>query len=594
LQALQAVVAWQRLDCGQVLFRQGEPGDTMYIVIQGRLRLTVTDPDGRERILGELGAGECVGEFALLAEGGAAESRRSATVAATRLTDVIALARPHFEAVLARHPHALLNLTRRIIRRQGRLSQGLVLEVGALVVAVVPLQPGLAVVEFAQHLAQALAPLGATLHMDAESFEQRYGKPGAAQTPLDQPASLVIDAWLDERECEQRYVIYSAVPTLDEGGRLTHWARRCLEDADIILLVGAADADPAPAAFDLALPAAHTQARLELVLLHPADCLLPQGTPAWLAARPALQAHHHVRQGRPADLRRLARRLSGRPVGLVFSGGGARGLAHIGVLQALAEANLEVDWVAGASMGALIAGACALDWSHERLVALAAQFSDRRKLLDYTFPYTAITATRRITRLLQELSAGADIADTWRPFFCISANLSRGAEQVHLSGPLWQALRASMAFPAVFAPLLAAGDVLIDGGAANNLPVDHMRRLCPTGLVIGVDMVTKPPLQQPYHFGPSLSGWQALLARFTLLGRPLRAPSLLEIVAGVVDSNSRFRLDVVRPCADLMLAIPVADFGLLDFDQHAAIIKLGYAAAREQLSAWQKAPARLC
>ena len=290
--------------------------------------------------------------------------------------------------------------------------------------------------------------------------------------------------------------------------------------------------------------------------------------------------------GHQTDFRRLARRIAGKPVGLALAGGGARGWAHLGVLQALEEANIEVDWVAGSSMGAIVASGCALGWSSERLCELASKFSNPKKLLDYTFPYASITSTRYITGLMQELFAGANIEDTWRPFFCISANLTDRKEHVHTSGPLWKAVRASMAFPAIFAPILDEGRVLIDGGAANNLPIDRMREMCPTGTVIGVDLLTSSAVSGEYDFGSSLSGWQALLAHIFPSSKKVKAPNLLNIVAGVVESNYYYHLNEVWRCADLLIKVPVQAFGLLEFDKYARIIEAGYRAAQEQLQGY--------
>lgn len=594
LRELQNKLEWRRLNCGEALCRQGEPGDEMYIVLQGRLRFAVEEA-GQQRDLGEVGAGESIGEFALLAESGAPESLRSATVYATRLTDLVVITRPVFEGLLCQYPQALMRLTRRIVRRELLLSKAALPGASALVITALPCQPGLALDEFIQQLAGALAARGSTLAIDADRFEQMYGKPGASQTPLDHPTSLVIDAWLDERERQQQHVIYAASPTLDEMGNLTPWARRCVEDADVLLLVGEAGADPAPGAVEAALPAARSRARLELALLHADDCRAPENTAAWLARRRTgafpPQAHHHVRLGQPADFRRLARRVSGCPTGLVLGGGGARGWAHIGAIQALEEANLEFDWVGGASMGAIIAASYALGWPVERLRQLAVRFSNPKKLLDYTFPYTSITKTRNITAMLQEVYADVQIEDTWRPYFCVSANLTRGEEQLHSSGSLWKAVRASMAFPAIFAPVSEDGCVLVDGGAANNLPVDRMRQFCPRGTVIGVDLVTSSPVSGSYDFGPSISGWRALLARLFPFARRLQAehlPTLLDIVAGIVYSNSRYRLGEVRRCADLVVDVPVDQYGLLEFNRYAQIIELGYRATQEQIKGFSK------
>jgi predicted acylesterase/phospholipase RssA len=445
--------------------------------------------------------------------------------------------------------------------------------------------------DFSRQLAEALGSLGSTLVWDPERFDELYGKPGASQTPLDHPTSSVLNAWLDEHEHQHQFVIYTSPLPLDSADRLTPWARRCAEDADIILLVGDDKMDPAPTAVEACLATTHTQARMELALLHSTHCQVPSGTLNWLTPRRSgaapLQAHHHLRLGNSADFGRLARRLSGHPIALTLGGGGARGWAHIGVIRAVEEAQVQVDWVGGASMGAIIAAAYALDWPVEKMNQLAVSFSDPKKLLDYTLPYASITATRRITALLQELYGESQLEDAWRPYFCVSANLTRGEEQTHISGLMWKAVRASMAFPGVFAPVFEDGCVLIDGGAANNVPVDRMRELCPTGTVIGVELNTSSPVTGKYNFGPSLSGWQVLFSRLNPFVKAIQAPTLVDIVSGIVYSNNRYRLNETWQCADLLVRVPVETFGLLEFDKYAQIIETGYTSTREQIKGFQ-------
>jgi predicted acylesterase/phospholipase RssA/CRP-like cAMP-binding protein len=585
----------KNMDCtrcysGQTLFDQGEPGDAMYIIIQGRLRSVLKEADGSEHILSESGAGECVGEFALLAESGTPESLRTATVYATRMTDIVVITRPVFENLLQQYPQALFTLTRKIVQRAVSISKPTIPLKNNMVITLLPAQVGQPLGEFTRQLTAALATLGSTLTLDAARFEDLYGKKGASATPLDHPLSAVINAWLDEREREHAYTLYDVALGLDSSGKLTAWARRCVEDADLILLVGEAEGNSKPSAIEQALSTTRTRARMELVLQHPSDCQRPIGTAEWLAQRMSgafpVRAHHHVRLGNRSDFRRLARRIAGKPIGIAFAGGSARGWAHLGVLRALEESNLEFDWVAGASMGSIVAAGCALDWSSAQLSELAIKFSNSKKLLDYTFPYASFTSTRHITNLLKDLYVG-DIEDTWKPFFCVSANLTQIKEVMHTSGPLWKAVRASMAFPGIFAPVMDEnGDVLLDGGAANNLPVDRMREMCPTGTVIGVDLITGSSVSGKYQFGDSLSGWQALAGSISPFAK-IKAPHLFSIMAGLVEGVCHYRLNEVWRSADLLIKVPVQQYGLLDFDKYAEIIEAGYRAGQEQIKGFK-------
>jgi hypothetical protein len=110
-----------------------------------------------------------------------------------------------------------------------------------------------------------------------------------------------------------------------------------------------------------------------------------------------------------------------------------------------------------------------------------------------------------------------------------------------------------------------------------------MRELCPTGTVIGVDLITGSPVRGEYDFSPNLSGWQALFSRISPFAQKIKVPNILNIVDGLVYSNNRYRLNEVWRCADLLVKVPVQEYGLLEFDKYEKIIEAGYLAACEQL-----------
>ena len=116
-------------------------------------------------------------------------------------------------------------------------------------------------------------------------------------------------------------------------------------------------------------------------------------------------------------------------------------------------------------------------------------------------------------------------------FFCISASLTRAEAVVHERGPLWPAVRASLALPGIFPPVYAAGDLLIDGAAIDNLPVDVMRGRVGGGSIIAVDVSpeVEPLTVAPY--GPGLSGWRVLGRRLNPFAAPQPVPGIAEILS---------------------------------------------------------------
>ena len=172
----------------------------------------------------------------------------------------------------------------------------------------------------------------------------------------------------------------------------------------------------------------------------------------------------HIRRGDPGDLERLVRRLTGRAVGLVLSGGGARAYAHIGVIRALTERGVPIDFIGGASMGGVIAAGLALGWDLEemdRRIRLA--FVDSSPLDDIAFPMLAMTRGGKVARRLEENFGDVQFADLWRPCFCVSSNLTTGMPQVHRRGLVRAALRASISLPGLLPPATQGQNVLVDG-----------------------------------------------------------------------------------------------------------------------------------
>jgi predicted acylesterase/phospholipase RssA len=273
--------------------------------------------------------------------------------------------------------------------------------------------------------------------------------------------------------------------------------------------------------------------------------------------------------------------------GLVLGGGGARGFAHAGVGRALREVGVPVDAIGGTSMGALIGASYAIDHSYAEMVDFAKMSSSRKRLIDLTLPLTSFAASRKVTELYQRMFGDIQIEDLWRPYFCVSSNLTRAEPMIHDEGPLWAAVRASTAIPAIFAPVQHSnGDVLVDGGVLNNLPIDVMRQRFDVGHVIGIDVAPAREKMRSYSFGPSVSGWDLLWRRINPFAQKLRAPSLFGSIMRTVEINDAYRMKspAFQRVADLLIHLPLGQFRTLDFDAYAAIIERGYQATQQIIS----------
>ena len=574
VQALQAQLEWQHLASGEVLFRQDDPGDALYVVVQGRLRVVQVDDGSGERVLRELGPGDTVGEMALLAD-----EVRSATVYAVRASNVVRLSRQAFEELVQRDPSMLLRVSRVIVNRTRRPRHAASRAEGRTTcIALVPISGQVPLAECSRRLLDAMSLHGSSLLLDAHACDSLYGRPGAAHWSHDHPLDIALGAWLDEQERHHRFLLCAA------DGEWSPWTRRCVERADAVLLLAEADADPMPGRMEAALATLDTRARVELMLLHPDDLSRPRGTQRWLEPR-TLAAHHHVRLRSTRDYGHVARRLAGCALGLVLGGGGARGLAHIGVWRALLEAGWEVDVVGGTSMGAIVAGFVAMGRSVDEARGLCRELSSARQVLDLTLPAVSFFASARVTRTLQGLFGDVCIEDLWRPFFCVSSNLAHAVQSVHRGGPLWRAVRASIAIPGIFSPLLIGDDLYVDGAVLNNLPIDVMRGEVGSGKVVAVNVFPAEDVHGDYRIGPSVSGWRALLSQVNPLAASKdRAPWIFETLLRAVALNDVRMAREKRALADLYLEPSVERFGILEFGSHERIIEAGYRAGRRAVA----------
>jgi len=581
LAELQADSEWVALRGGEVLFRRGDPGDAAYTVLSGRLR--IVDDSAGERALDEVGSGEIIGEMALLSA-----ERRSATILAVRDSLLARLPAAAFHRLIERQPLVLKRISALLGARLRRQSAAVGRARPAVrTLAVVPVDERVDAAEFARRLATALGRRGRTLHLDARCVDRALGHEGTARFRVHDPASTRLLQWLNEQELAHDFVLYEAEPALSS------WTERAVRQADSVVFVAGSTASE-PSAAERALLERWRGGRAprrSLVLLRAAGAPVAPGAAALVAAR-EVECHYHVDMGHAEDFDRLARCLTGAGVGLVLGGGGARGFAHLGVLRALAEANVPVDWVGGTSVGAIIAALVAQRRSPgEALAQCREHFA---ALKDPTLPVVALLAGRRIRAKLERVFGAGTIEDLALPYLCVSTNLSRAAQAVHERGPLVRAIRASIALPGVLPPVSVGEDLHVDGGLVNNLPIDVMAAKPEIGAVLAVDVSAEIEMRAPAGRELDASGWRVLWERLRPAPARSEVPSIMSLLtrSALVASVYWTRERHAAEAASLYLRIPMADLRLLAFDRIDEIAERGYAAARDAVRAWAAARPR--
>jgi predicted acylesterase/phospholipase RssA/CRP-like cAMP-binding protein len=566
LRDVARVAELRTIESGEVLVREAEPGDAAYLVLAGRLRATSTGAEG-ERALSDALPGETVGELALLAR-----APRSATGHAVRDSLVARIATADFEALLEAHPAVALPISRLVAERLRRLT------------AVSPPRPPDRVTVAVLPVAEADAPAFARALADGAPPGLRAAAilPGALP---GQPGSGEWHAALDRAE-DGHDVVVVAGPAARSGDDA--WSRALVRRVDeIVLLADAADA-PAMGPVDelVFAPRERRGPRVTLVLRQ--SGAFPAGTARWLDGRP-VDAHLHVRAGDAADVARVARWVTGRSVGLVLGGGGARGWAHLGAARAMHEAGIPIDLVGGTSHGALVGAMLADRNAVDDILSVGADYV--RRIKDPTLPLVSLLRGERILRGIRRVARpGSDVADLWLPYFAVATNLTRAEPVVIDRGPVDDAVRASCSLPGILPPIVRDGELLVDGGLLDNLPVGPMRRRMPTGPIVAID---PSPRENPVRYDaipPDVSGFAVLRDR--LLRRRRRVPTLGEVVQRTVVVGSIHLRRGAKPDPDLLLLVPnLGDRGLLEFGALREVADEGYRDLREPIAAWWAARA---
>jgi len=564
---------------GDIVIRQGaaDVSDGLYIVGYGRLRIH-QEEDGRRYFLGEVGPGDTIGEWELITG-----TPRRASVQAVRDSLLMRLSRSGLDRLAQWHPDLPFRLARQLLHRLVAVPGAGPDKVapGVMTLAVVPAGRSALPERFLDQLADALERSGTALVVSSRTIDRALGE-DASDTPLADARNGRIVDWLQSTERAHRLVVYEADPTP------SNWTRRCLRQADRVVLVARAGDHPGLGAVeeDLLgrdLPA--TEARRELVLLHDHGAGEPVATAAWLSRR-HVAAHHHVRDRDPSHFQRLARLLTGRGVGVVFGGGGARGSAHLGVVRALEGAGIPIDAVGGTSIGSIVAFMCAMGWDHRQRMQKLPSFFSTRLIIQPTVPFVSLSSGRRLQRLIADETGGRAIEDLWIRFFSVSTNLSRATQVVHDRGELSVGLRASVSLPGVLPPVPSGTDLLVDGGLLNNLPIDVMTEQLGGGRVIAVDLRRQVELKMQAAAGPSLSGWLVLARRAWPRRERFDPPSIGAILQRSVELagllNDRTLLG--RPGLDLYLRPPVSRLATLDFKAAPLLVDDAYRYTREQLA----------
>jgi len=387
------------------------------------------------------------------------------------------------------------------------------------------------------------------------------------------PLALARELDLSERENDVT-LLFSSMVGADES-----WVF-CVRQVDSVVVVAPPGAPPRPELVELA-STAHLE-RVEVAFVGP-----PVATPAtaaWLN-HSFVTGHHQLGEENEwaETVDRLARSMLGQATGVVLSGGGARGFAHIGALEVFDEAGIAIDRIGGTSMGAFIAALYATGVSPREIYRICRkEMVEQNPFNDYTLPRASVLRARRGEIMMERIFGATSLEETRIPCFTVSCDLAAAEVVVHRRGPIAFAVGASMSIPGLVPPLASGSRFLVDGGVLNNLPVDQMPS--GPGPVLAVDVMGEgwAPRTVQWETRPGRPGPRGHLELLLRRG-PERVPRLAEtLVRTTVIGSWRMAIEN-RLLADVLVAPAVGKTGLLDFRRIDEMVELGRVAASESL-----------
>ena len=478
-----ARMARRRFDAEQHLCRQGDAGDSLYLIMDGLVEVWL-EQDGERRLIARLRPGDAVGEMSLLTG-----EPRAASVVAAVPSEILELDARTFAGVLAEHPIVLRNVALMLIERQKLTNEQILLrrERGEALALVM----GAGTADLADQ-AIAAAERASPHKVAVIDMTGKIRRP-APSLPADRVADML--SALDRMLAAQRIVIV----TVDHRQPDLPIVLRQLDRA--VCLLTEAEAGRLKACIE----AGH--AATEWILTGGQAHGVPGLAPLRVIALPASAR----------DRRWLGRHLSRTKLGLALGAGGAKSYAHVGALAVLEDAGYEVDCVAGASFGAIV-GSC---------IAMGMDAGQVRRQLDHLLsldvcgPYFHLVTEaggdgpQVFYRALSELAGERACEDLSLPLGILTADLNAQLPHPFVAGPLAQALYAALAIPGLAPPYRLGDCRLIDGVTISPVPVQLTRQLG-ADITVAVNLMSRDhleawpgsgragpaPAKEPHHLDP--------------------------------------------------------------------------------------------
>jgi predicted acylesterase/phospholipase RssA/CRP-like cAMP-binding protein len=550
-----SIAKQQSFEAGQYVFKQGEVGGAFYIVLSGRFR-ALENAGNSIYILGDISAGEPIGEFSLFTK-----EPHSASVVALRRSALLCIDAAQYLTIVQEFPHIANTLTKLIIERLRRNAHQRKKDAAPKNIAVVNLQPDNDVSAFTSAIEQQFKNMGLGITI----FDEQTHTEDNNQAIFD---SMEKNEGLNFLSCDAEHL---------------QWAKECITYCDLIIVATSFYENSSLYEIEkrLNLYADNLMnKKIYLLFLHPENAAMPSQTSNWFKDR-NFELHLHIRKNNMADVRRFCRIVTHQAIGLVLGGGGARGFAHVGVVKALQEAGVEFDFIGGTSAGAIYSVALSYaDFSIEKVTAYCKMAADRKLTSnDITMPFVSIMSGKKMRKFLSEIFGDVFLEDLWVNSYCVSTNYTEAAVQVHEKGLARLQIEASIAIPGVFPPVIIDKHLHVDGGVVDNLPVEAMQKK-PVRHIIAVSLSAENTTLIDLTKIPG--SWQLFWDK---LRRKKKStlPGLSSILINSITINSRHKMEASKPGTSIFLELDLKDYKFLEWGRWQQIVQKGYEQTKQYL-----------
>lgn len=504
---------------GELVFQEGDYGDRMYVIQSGQVKV-VSQHNGTEKIFSYLNPGNFFGESALLTG-----EPRNAGVRVVIDSDLISLGRLELQELVEKYPAIAVEISRELSRRLTRQIHFPVQQEELNIVAVA----GEQIVALAEQVA---------LLTGEEVFLFDLG--GLGTQPIDQTALAQHGVQLARGG--QNITADDLPMRLSALVQEYYWVMLAIPLRPSLLTIKAIDLA------DVTIQLADTAERW----------LSQSATRAFLRIPPQLKQVH-----------RLARKIARRQVGLALSSGGARGLAHIGVLDVFEQEQIPVDVIAASSMGSIVGALYAAGASLNEIKNAAHLMQRQTKFLSGIGmwdiglpPRSGLVRGNKTLDYFKRILGNKTFADLQIPLTIVSCDVITGEEVLFDSGPVADAVRASISIIGVFEPAHIGDHFLVDGGTVNPVPTSVLKDK-QANIVIASNVI--PGLPERMHRQQQL--------------KTGKAPNVLSIFLGAIEIMESEIIKSRSEAMDVLIAPDVAQFSTLDYDRATDIIECGRAAA---------------